>query len=436
MTRLLLERAWVGEEVRDEVLVEVAGGRFTRVEPDSPGAGASRVEGLVLPGLASTHNHVFHRALRGRTQRGRGTFWTWREQMYDLAARLDPDSLHALARAAYAEVVAAGITCVGEFHYLHHGPDGRPYDDPHAMSHALVAAAEEVGLRLTLLDTAYLSAGFGRPVEGVQRRFSDGDVHAWARRQEAWAGLVAGHDGVRSGTALHSVRAVAREDLPVVVASGAGRPQHVHLSEQVAENEACVAAYGTTPAQVLAGAGVWGPRATAVHATHLTPEDVSTLAGSGSHVSLCPTTERDLADGTGPAAQLAAAGVRLTVGSDSMAVVDLFEELRAVELDERLASQERGHFSASALLGAGTTVGHASLGWEDAGELAVGRRADLVVVDTASPRTAGTGADEQTAVFAASAADVRAVMVDGLWRHEGDDAAVGRELDRVVGALW
>ncbi|WP_275106547.1 formimidoylglutamate deiminase [Nocardioides daphniae] len=269
----VLERAWVDGAVRDDVLVEVAGGRFSRVETEPSGegdtsrAGATRIEGLVLPGLANTHSHVFHRALRGRTQRGRGSFWTWREQMYDLAAHLDPDQLHALARATYAEMVAAGISCVGEFHYLHHRPDGGPYDDPNLLGHALVAAAVDVGLRITLLDTVYLSAGFGQPVEGVQRRFSDGDVDAWATRQAAMQASLVPRTDSRSGTAIHSVRAVHRDQLADVVAAGVGRPRHVHLSEQVAENETCMAAYGASPTHVLHAAGVWGPLTSAVHAT-------------------------------------------------------------------------------------------------------------------------------------------------------------------------
>ena len=180
MTRYLLERAWVEGTVRDDVLVEIADGRFTAVTPGAQvgeaAGGANRLPGLTLPGLANGHSHAFHRALRGRTQRGGGTFWTWREQMYAVAERLDPDSYHRLAVAVFREMVAAGITCVGEFHYLHHQPDGTPYDDPNATGRALVEAAREAGLRITLLDTCYLSSGFGAAPEGVQRRYSDGDA--------------------------------------------------------------------------------------------------------------------------------------------------------------------------------------------------------------------------------------------------------------------
>ncbi|MEQ4500433.1 amidohydrolase family protein, partial [Nocardioides kribbensis] len=224
---------------------------------------------------------------------------------------------------------------------------------------------------------------------------------------------LAGVDDVVVGAAIHSVRAVPRADLPTVVAAAAGDPLHVHLSEQPAENAACLAAHGVTPTRLLADAGALGPRTTAVHATHLTDADVDLLGGSGTRVCLCPTTERDLGDGVGPARRLADAGAVLSLGSDSHAVVDPWEEMRALELDERLTSRRRGHWSAGELLAAGTD--HAGLGFPDAGRLEVGARADLVVLDTASPRTAGTGDDEHTAVFAASAADVLAVMVDGRW---------------------
>ncbi|WP_210649506.1 formimidoylglutamate deiminase [Nocardioides sp. SYSU D00065] len=429
MTAYLLERAWVDGAFRADVLVEVEDGRFTSVTPDSDPPRAVPVRGLVVPGLANTHSHAFHRALRGRTQRERGTFWTWREQMYAVAAALDPECYLALARATYREMAAAGITCVGEFHYLHHRPDGTPYADPDEMGRALVEAARQAGIRITLLDTLYLSSGFGAPPEGAQVRYSDGSVEAWADRVDALA--LSGH--ARAGAAVHSVRAVPAADLAVVAQRVSERPFHVHVSEQVAENEACREAYGVTPTRLLADHGLLGPRTTLVHATHLTDDDVALIGGTGTWVSFCPTTERDLGDGIGPSRQLHDAGARLTLGSDSHAVIDLFEEMRAVELDERLATQRRGHWAAGELLEAATADGHTSLGWDDAGAIAVGRRADLVVLDPASPRTAGTGRDESTVVFAAAAEDVRRVMADGRWIVEDDDRpAIGRELDEAV----
>ncbi|QZY28909.1 formimidoylglutamate deiminase [Nocardioides coralli] len=451
MTAYLLERALVDGAVHDGVLVEITDGRFTRVEvvggfptlsgvatpdnvgfPRPTGETAIPLTGLTLPGFANTHSHAFHRALRGRTQRERGTFWTWRDQMYAVADRLDPGTYFDLARAVYREMVAAGMTAVGEFHYLHHQPDGTPYADPNEMSHALVAAAREAGIRLTLLDTCYLSAGFGEPVAGVQRRFSDGDVDRWRERVDAMP-----DDGVVLGAAIHSVRAVPAEAMPAVAEWAQGRPLHVHVSEQVAENQACVATYARTPTELLADHDVLGPMTTAVHATHLVEDDVRMLAEPGAYAGFCPTTERDLGDGIGPGRRLHEAGVRLTLGSDSHAVVDPFEEMRALELDERLATQQRGHWTATELLDVATVQGHRSLGWDDAGAIAVGQRADLVTVDTTSPRTAGSGADEHTAVFAASAADVTHVVTDGrVVFRQGDGEEVGRELDEAIGRLW
>ncbi|HTW18031.1 MAG TPA: formimidoylglutamate deiminase [Nocardioides sp.] len=451
MTRYLLERAWVGGAVVDDVVVEIEGGRFTEVGvlgesrtfsgevsaenvriPRFTGESAHRLPGLTLPGLANAHSHAFHRALRGRTQRERGTFWTWREQMYDVAGRLDPDSYLRLARAVYREMAAAGITTVGEFHYLHHQPGGTPYDDPNAMGRALLQAAADAGIRIALLDTCYLSSGFGRPVQRPQLRYSDGSAEAWAARKAQLRPL--GDPHVARGAAIHSVRAVPREQLPTVVEATRGGPLHVHLSEQPAENDDCVAAYGVTPTALLHDAGALGPDTTVVHATHLTEEDVRTLGRTATTACFCPTTERDLGDGIGPSRALRRAGARLSLGSDSHAVVDLFEEMRAVELDERLATRQRGHWSAAELLAAGTR--HDSLGFPDAGRIEVGARADLVTIATDTPSTAGTGADEQTAVFAATAADVTHVVVDGRVVYDGDRAAVGRALRQEIEEVW
>jgi len=244
---------------------------------------------------------------------------------------------------------------------------------------------------------------------------------------------------VRVGAAIHSVRAVPREQVPRVVAWADAQqaPLHVHLSEQVAENDACLAAYGGTPTEVLAGAGALGPRTSAVHATHLSSRDIALLGGSETVACFCPTTERDLGDGIGPARALREAGARLTLGSDSHAVVDPFEEMRAVEMHERLASRRRGHWPASELLTAAAYDGHRSLGFDGVGRIEVGARADLVTLDTASGRTAGTGADEATAVFAATGADVVHVVRDGVLVSTLDDRrAIGAELDRVVRAIW
>lgn len=421
----VLEQALLPGGVRDRVLVEHRDGRFVKVEPDSTEAVTLR--GLTIPGLANCHSHAFHRALRGHTQAERGSFWTWREQMYAVAGRLDPDSYLALARAAYAEMASVGITAVGEFHYLHHGPGGTAYADPHAMSHALVTAAAEAGIRITLLDACYLSAGFGEPPAGVQVRYSDGDAEAWARRAGSFVPV---GDHARAGAAIHSVRAVPRDQLGTVVEAARGLPLHAHLSEQTAENDACLAATGLTPTGLLAEADALGPLTSVVHATHLADADLALLGSTRTTACLCPTTERDLADGIGPGRRLLDAGSPLTLGSDSHAVVDLFEEMRALETHERLATHARGHFTATELVDAG--LGHASLGWDDAGAIEVGRRADLVTLDLASPTTAGSGARAETVAFAATGADVRRTVVDGRVVFDGDRGRVGADLATAI----
>ncbi len=397
------------------VLLAIDEGRIVEVQAGvEPPAEAERLAGVTIPGLANVHSHAFQRVLRGRTQRRRGTFWSWRDAMYEAAAALTPDAYLELATAVFGEMALAGITLVGEFHYVHHAPDGTPYADPNELGHAVVQAAAAAGVRLTLLDTCYLHGGIGVPVEGAQRRFADAGVDAWAARVDAL------HDGelVRVGAAAHSVRALEPGELREVAAwaDRRGAPLHAHVSEQRAENESCTAAYGRTPVAVLEEAGCLGPRFTAVHGTHLTDDDLRLLGTSGSTCCLCPTTERDLGDGIGRASALAEAGARLAVGSDSNAVVDLFEEARAIELDERLACEERVLHDPAALLGAATRNGYAALGWTG-GELAAGACADLVGVDLGSTRLAGIRPEDvvPALVFAAQPSDVRHVMVGGRW---------------------
>jgi len=331
--------------------------------------------------------------------------------MYAVAARIDPDSYLALARATFAEMALAGVSAVGEFHYVHHAPSGSPYADPNAMGTALIQAAKDAGIRLTLLDSCYLSGGLGpdgpTPLSADQLRFGDRDADAWAARRAALP--AAPH--VRAGAAIHSVRAVPRDQLPAVVAAAHGVPLHVHLSEQPAENEQCLSAYGLTPTSLLAQAGALGPSTTAVHATHLGSDDIRVLGDTGTSISMCPTTERDLADGVGPARALRDAGAPITLGSDQHAVIDLLEEARALEMDERLTSRHRGRFSLAELVTALTADGQRSLGWDDAGQIAVGARADLTTVRLDTIRTAGCLPGQ--AILAATAADVDTVVVDG-----------------------
>jgi formiminoglutamate deiminase len=412
------------------VVVDDAG-MIADVQPSAqPEPGDARLPGLVFPGFANAHSHAFHRTLRGRTHQDGGTFWTWRESMYRVAGELTPDSYRELARAVYAEMALTGITAVGEFHYLHHGPDGTPYDDDNAMGLALIEAARDAGIRLTLLDACYLQGGIGEPLQGVQVRFGDGSAERWAERV---TGLRASApSGVVVGAAVHSVRAVPESELRVVAdwARDVVAPLHVHLSEQPAENDACLAAYGRTPTALLADAGVLGPGTTAVHATHLTTADIALLGRSRTSVCGCPTTEQDLADGISPMGELASAGCAVCLGSDQHAVVDLLTEARLLEMHERLATGKRGGFSPGALVDALTTAGHAALGRPRDGRIARGAPADLVAVRTDTIRTAGS--DPAQLVMSATAADVDTVVVGGRVVVDGGKHVLG-DVARVLG---
>ncbi len=413
MTAFWVARALLPEGVASRVVLECGGGgspggddpagalTSVRTGVDRPPADAVVLGGsdaLALPGMVDTHSHAFHRALRGRA--AGGDFWAWRAGMYTLVDRLDPDSMLALATASFGELVLAGVTTVHEFHYLHK-PDG--------MDDAVCEAARRAGIRLVLLDTCYLRGGFGDDggrLDPVQQRFSDGDVERWAARADK---VAAANPDITVGAAIHSVRAVDPPSMAAVAAWARGREValHLHLSEQPAENEACLAATGRTPAALAHEHGVLGPATMAVHATHLTRDDIGLLGDCGTGVCLCPTTERDLADGIGPAAALAAAGCELRLGTDSHAVVDLFEEARAVELDERLATGRRGLHQPEALLAAAT----------GGAVLRPGEPADLCVVGVGGVRLAGIEPEDPVPmlVAAATAADVTDVVVAG--RH-------------------
>lgn len=433
MTTWWAERAVISGSVRDRVVIEAADGVITRIDTDADAPSNARVlTGVVLSGAVNAHSHAFHRVLRSRTHRGRDSFWSWRDQMYAAAAVLGPESYRALARAVFAEMLEAGYTAVGEFHYLHHAPGGTAYADPNEMSVALAAAAEEVGIRLVLLDTLYLAGGPGVAPDTTQVRFSDGSAETWAERTSALAssGLVT------HGLAVHSVRAVPPEAIAVAAAVARERrmPLHAHVSEQPRENDESRAAYGRTPVELLRDAGALGSDFTAVHATHLTDGDISALGGS--HVCVCATTERDLADGIGPIPALRDAGARLCLGSDSHAVIDPFEEARAIELDERLGSRRRGSFSGDELLAVMTTGGASALGLPTQG-IEVGAPADFIEVDTSSVRLAGhdPAALVDALVYAAGPGDVRTVVVGGIervraGRHVSID--VSAELDRAI----
>jgi len=425
LTSYWAERAWLGRRA-ERVHIEIEGERIAAIaEGVDPPAGAEQLPGLVLPGLANAHSHAFHRALRAVAEGGEGDFWSWRDRMYEIAGRLDPDSYHRLARAVYAEMALAGVTVVGEFHYLHHATGGARYQNPNAMGEALLAAARDAGLRITLLDCCYLRGGFDRPLEGVQLRFGDGDADGWALRTEG----LRDDAGSRIGAAIHSVRALDDDSMTQVAAVARERdlPLHMHLLERREELPA-------RPLERAAEAGVLDRLTTLVHATHLA--DFAPVVETGTGVCVCRTTERFLGDGT---IATLPAELRLSFGSDSHAVVDLFEEARALELDERTRTGTRGTYGPDRLLDAATSGGYDALGW-DGGRLEPGSLADFVAVDLGGVRTSAPHAPEAAiAVFAATAADVTDVVVGGRRvvrdRRHQDVEDVGRALREAIAAL-
>ena len=424
--RYWCELAWLGGpkatpgvviEVDDDRIVSVVSGRV------SPPRDSTPLAGLTLPALANAHSHAFHRALRGRTHVGRGTFWTWRDLMYRVAANLDPDNYYRLARATFAEMALAGIGVVGEFHYIHHRPGGDPYDDPNAFGASLVAAAGDAGVRLTLLDTLYLHGGFApgsgsgyAPLLPEQARFGDGSVQAWTRRVENLRASVRG-PSTRVGAAVHSVRAVDPASIGMVTLWARERAMalHVHVSEQPAENEGCLEVHGRTPTAVLSGAGALGPDTTLVHTTHLSGDDIDLIGAAGAHCCFCPTTERDLADGIGPSGSLVRAGATLCAGSDSHAVIDILEEARAVELGARTLTNRRGVHPTETLAAIATANGYRSLGWKDGGAIRPGYLADFTSIGLDSVRLAGIDPPNvlDAVIFAASSTDVHNLVVGG-----------------------
>lgn len=406
-------------------------GAVTAAGTGSPPPDAPLVRDLgpvvLLPGLVNAHSHAFQRAIRGQTHRRAAgdpsSFWSWREAMYRTAGTLTPDEIQAVSRRAFTEMLAAGITCVGEFHYLHHGPDGTPYDDPDELSRRVLAAADEVGIRIVMLEVFYARAGQGRPALPEQRRFCDRDVDAYLERVDRLRA-----SGVRVGITPHSIRAVTREQLARLgaYASRHALPVHTHLSEQPRENEECIAEHGTTPARVFADVGLCDRERsfTAVHAVHVTDDDRAVLGRQ--HVCACPTTEADLGDGIVGAAALRQAGATLALGSDSNAVIDLVQEARLLEMDERLQSGARLRLLDDEgrqwppLLRAATVGGASALGIADtAGVLAAGRPFDACTLALDHPFLDDVPPEAALdAVFASgTAAPIRHVFVGGRARR-------------------
>jgi formimidoylglutamate deiminase len=398
--------AWVELDGRAQLVrnprvrLDRASGRVVSIAPvdagegDEPGLVQDLGHTLLLPGLVNAHSHAFQRIIRGRTHRRAAhdpdSFWTWRESMYAAANRLDPEAVYEVTRACFAEMLARGITCVGEFHYLHHDAEGRPYADANELSRQVVRAAADVGLRLSLLEVYYARAGVGHdgPLP-EQRRFCDGSTDAYLARLDALRELADASPTLALGVAPHSVRAVRADELArlAAYANDHGLPIHAHVSEQPVENHQCREEHGRTPLQVFAEAGCLArPGAfTAVHAIHVDADDLARLGGH--QVCACPTTEADLGDGIVPATRWREHGATLALGSDSNAVIDLIQEARLLEMHERLGRQARlclrddeGRV-APVLVAAATTGGAAALGRPELGRLAPGSPFDALAVD-------------------------------------------------------
>lgn len=375
----------------------------------------------LLPGFVNAHSHVFQRALRGHTHRPlsrQDTFWTWRRAMYAEAGRLNPDLLYASAVRAYREMLAAGYTSVGEFHYVHHQIDGLPYANPNAMAEAIFAAGREAGIRVVLLMTAYAQSGFNQPPEDGQLRFCDASVEAYLARVETLR--VA---GVPVGVAPHSVRAVPEHWFRAIAEYSRIHqlPLHVHADEQVAEIELAQAAYGCTPIELLERFGALHKHTTVIHATHANTAEIDLLARRGSTVCVCPTTEGDLGDGVAPYAELRAADIPLAIGADSNTRLDPLEELRWAEYSARMRYQRRRVLvtdelasPGALLLATGTVNGARSLGLVS-GEIAVGQSADLVAINLNHPSLAGWNSTDLLDVlfFGASAEVIVGTWVQG-----------------------
>ncbi|HKT27715.1 formimidoylglutamate deiminase [Dyella sp.] len=392
----------------------------------STGASPEYLDGWVLPGMPNLHSHAFQRAMAGLAERrgpGDDSFWTWRETMYGFAERIDPDTLQAIAAQLYVEMLKAGYTQVCEFHYLHHQPDGQPYAQPEAMSLALIEAAREAGIALTLLPVLYMSGGFdGRALSPRQRRFGN-SVESYLqllgnlRKHES-------HD-VRVGVALHSLRAIPEQAWRGVIEHDALKngPIHIHIAEQIGEVQDCLATRGARPVEWLLDHASVDQRWCLVHATHLTEKETTQLARSGAVAGLCPTTEANLGDGLFPLARYLEAGGVLGVGSDSHISISPVEELRWLEYGQRLSTRHRNVAARHAGDSVGETLWRTALkgGAQAAdmpiGAIVAGQRADFIVLDQESPLLAARDSRSvmDSFLFAGNVSPVRHVMAGGKW---------------------
>ena len=416
-------RAWEGAAltVRDGVVVAVGA--------PLEGAELIRMPGrALLPGLVSAHSHAFQRAIRGRTEYRNhpvDDFWTWREAMYAAAGSLTPEEIHAVSKMCFLEMARSGITCVGEFHYLHRHPHGRPYADPNELDKQVLRAAREIGLRVVLLRVAYARAGYQLPENPRQRRFIEGSAEEYLANLDSLSRSQRGDPLVTFGAAPHSVRACPKEWISAIAAEAQRRdwPLHLHVSEQPGEVEQCRAEHGLTPPRLLESLGALGERTTAVHAVHLDTEDISALARARATVCACPTTERNLGDGVVRADKLLAAGVRICAGTDSEIQLSVLEDVRQLEYHLRLLELQRAVLDpgGGALDGLGARLysiaseqGMNSLGLAGGG-LRVGEPADFLVVDRDDPSIAGASAADLLAcvVFSMERTAIREVRVAG-----------------------
>jgi formimidoylglutamate deiminase len=407
----------------------------------------------LLPGFVNAHSHSFQRLIRGKSESrvlsGRD-FWSWRGTMYHAASQLDPQQVYDVARMAFLEMVLAGTTTVGEFHYLHNAADGKPYDDPNLLSRQVIAAAQSVGVRIVLLRTAYFRSGFELPPDPGQRRFFE-TRNAFLENMAMLVEEGSKCTGrVHFGVAPHSIRAVPLRDLHEIADWARVRklPLHMHVAEQVAENAACVREYGATPVELLAKEGIMGVDFTAVHGVHVTSEEIAMLAKVGATVCSCPTTERNLGDGFVRADDMFAAGIPVALGSDSQAQIDPLEDARELEYHLRLQQQKRavldqidGTSLSARLFDCATVAGASALGVQG-GALKSGSFADFFAIDLKDVSIAGNSAEDllPIVVFSLSRSAIRDVVVHGQviledGRHALQDEIVARYRD-VQGKVW
>lgn len=392
----LLPEGW-----RDDVLIEVENGVVVSAEPGVTSVDADRFAGVAVPGLPNVHSHSFQRGMAGRTERrgdGVDSFWTWREVMYRFLDRLTPNDAEAIAAWAFVEMLEAGFTAVGEFHYLHHAPDGRPYHNVAETAERIAAAASQVGMGLTLFPVFYRQGNFGgAPPAPGQRRFVN-DRDGFAQLMEASARAIAHVPDAALGFAPHSLRAVTLDDLRWATGRWPERPVHIHVAEQVREVEDCLAAHGRRPIELLFDTVDADARWCLIHATHATPAEIELMARSRIVAGLCPVTEANLGDGVLDVVHLLEAGGRFGVGSDSLIRVSAADELRTLEYGQRLrglsrnALGEAGRSTGRRLHDAACAGGRQALG-RTIGAIAPGYRADIVVLDREHPSLAAAVGD-------------------------------------------